>query len=63
MDNPRRRRFALTLNNPTSSECAVWRSVLVDGNKAEHAKDLTFMVVQSEVGDGTDGTPEGTYHY
>ncbi len=59
----RRRRFALTLNNPTASECAVWRSVLVDGNKAEHAKDLSFMVVQSEVGNGTDGTPAGTYHY
>ena len=51
----RRRRFCLTLNNPTSVECVQWNSVLSDGNVAEHAKSLTFFIVQSE--------REGTFHY
>ncbi len=59
----RRRRFALTLNNPTASDCVQWNSVLLLGNEAEHAGNLTFFVVQTEKGDGTDGTPEGTVHY
>ncbi len=64
VNNPRRRRFALTLNNPTASECVQWNSVLLSGNVAEHAKDLTFFVVQTEKGDGTVGdSPVGTVHY
>lgn len=59
----RRRRFCLTLNNPTSVDCVCWQTVLSIGNDAEHATDLTFFVVQTEKGDGTDGTPEGTVHY
>ncbi len=62
-DRIRRRRFCLTLNNPTSVECVRWQTVLSIGNDAEHATDLTFFVVQTEKGDGTDGTPEGTIHY
>ncbi len=59
----RRRRFGLTLNNPTTVECVQWQTVLSIGNDAEHATDLTFFVMQTEKGDGTDITPEGTVHY
>ncbi len=62
--NPRRRRFALTLNNPTPAEAVKWNTVIVDGNVAEHAKDLTFFVVQTEKGDGSVGDSAlGTVHY
>ena len=59
----RRRRFCLTLNNPTPAECVTWQTVLSIGSDAEHATDLTFFIVQTEKGDGTDGTPLGTVHY
>jgi len=59
----RRRRFALTLNNPTVGECLKWNNVVLFGSEAEHASDLRFFVVQTEKGDGTDGTPLGTVHY
>ncbi len=62
-DRVRRRRFCLTLNNPTTVECVQWNTVLSIGNDAEHATDLTFFVVQTEKGDGTDTTPVGTVHY
>ncbi len=62
--NPRRRRFALTLNNPTVIECIQWQTVLSIGNDAEHASDLTFFVVQTEKGDGSVGDSAlGTIHY
>ncbi len=62
--NPRRRRFALTLNNPTTVECIQWQTVLSIGNDAEHASDLTFFVVQTEKGDGSPGDSAlGTVHY
>ncbi len=60
----RRRRFALTLNNPTPAEAVRWNSVITLGNVAEHASDLTFFVVQTEKGDGTVGDSAlGTIHY
>ncbi len=60
----RRRRFAMTLNNPTPAECIQWNTVLLEGNDAEHAQDLTFFIVQTEKGDGTTGdSPLGTLHY
>lgn len=62
-DAIRGRRFCLTLNNPTPAECVVWNNVIVDGNDAEHAKNLTFFIVQTEKADGAEATPEGTVHY
>ncbi len=60
----RRRRFALTLNNPTVLECLKWDEVLACGNVAEHCKNLSYFVVQTEKGDGTVGDqPLGTVHY
>ncbi len=60
----RRRRFAMTLNNPTLSESVQWNTVLLEGNDAEHAQDLTFFIVQTEKGDGTVGDSAlGTIHY
>ena len=59
----RRRRFGLTLNNPTAAECVTWQTVLSVGSDAEHATDLSFFIVQTEKGDGTDSTPDGTIHY
>lgn len=60
----RARRFALTLNNPTAAECLKWNSVILDGNVAEHAEDLTFFIVQTEKGTGAVGdSPLGTVHY
>ncbi len=60
----RRRRFCLTLNNPTAAECVQWQTVLTLGNEAPEAADLTFFVVQTEKGDGSAGdSTEGTIHY
>ncbi len=53
----------MTLNNPTAVDCVCWQSVLTLGNDAEHANALTFFVVQTEKGNGTDGSPEVTVHY
>ncbi len=53
----RRRRYAMTLNNPTALDCVLWNSIILDGNDAEHASNLTFFVVQTEKGDN------GTIHY
>ncbi len=61
--NPRRRRFALTLNNPTVRDCLRWNEIMLCGNVAEHCSNLTYFVVQTEKGDGTDSTPLGTVHY
>ncbi len=61
--NPRRRRFALTLNNPTVGDCLKWDELVLCGNVAAGAKNLTYFVVQTEKGDGTDMTPLGTIHY
>ena len=62
----RRRRFALTLNNPTAVDCVRWNSVILDGREAEHAENLTFLVVQTEKGNGEGDSPSdvnGTVHY
>ncbi len=53
----RRRRFCLTLNNPTVRDCLRWDRVLLEGSELEHAKDLTFFIVQTEKGES------GTVHY
>ncbi len=36
---------------------------MLEGDQAPEAKNLTFLIVQTEKGDGTDGTPLGTVHY
>ncbi len=60
----RQRRFALTLNNPTASECVRWNAVILEGNEAPHCLDLTYFVVQTEKGTGVPGdSPLGTVHY
>lgn len=60
----RKRRFAMTLNNPTDVECAQWLTVLTLGKDAPEASALTFFIVQTEKGDGTQGdSPVGTVHY
>ncbi len=41
----------MTLNNPTPLECIRWNNVLLDGNVAEHASNLTFFIVQTERGE------------
>lgn len=61
--NIRRRRFCLTLNTPTTVECVAWTTLLLEGDEAPEAKNLTFLIVQTEKGDGTDDTPVGTIHY
>ncbi len=53
----RRRRFTLTLNNPTEAEYEKWNDVLADGNLAENAAKLTFFVFQTERGESE------TLHY
>ncbi len=53
----RRRRYCLTLNRPTVAQCLQWDSVLLEGNFAENAQDLTFFIVQTEKGES------GTVHY
>lgn len=53
----RKRRFCLTLNNPTALDCVKWNTVVLEGCLAEGASKLTYFVVQSERGD------EGTFHY
>ncbi len=53
----RRRRFALTLNNPGNADCARWLTVIAEGCDAPEAKDLTYFVVQTEKGDND------TVHY
>ena len=53
----RRRRYCITLNNPTVSDCLRWDAVLLEGNLAEAAQDLTFFIVQTEKGES------GTVHY
>ncbi len=58
-----RRRFCLTLNNPTTVDCIKWQTVLSIGNEAPEAANLSFLVMQTEKGNGTDGTPLGTVHY
>ncbi len=60
----RRRRFALTLNNPTVTECGIWQRVLAEGSEAPEAKLLTYFIVQTEKGDGSPGdSSAGTVHY
>ncbi len=59
----RGRRFCLRLSNPTALECVRWNSVILDGDDAEHASNLTFFIVQTEKGSGSDDVPEGTVHY
>ncbi len=53
----RRRRYCLTLNRPTVAQCLKWDTVLLEGNSAEGAQDLTFFIVQTEKGES------GTVHY
>ncbi len=54
----------MTLNNPTVRECLKWNEVILTGNDAEHAGNLTFFVVQTEMGDGSPGDSSlGTVHY
>ncbi len=53
----RRRRFALTLNNPGNADCARWLTVIAEGCDAPEAKDLTYFVVQTEKGEND------TVHY
>ncbi len=54
----------MTLNNPTPAESVLWNTVLTEGNEAPEAKNLTFFVVQTEMGDGSEGdSAEGTVHY
>ncbi len=54
----------MTLNNPTSAEAVKWQTVLSEGNDAEGADQLTFFIVQTEKGDGTDGDSAlGTVHF
>ncbi len=53
----RRRRFSLTLNNPTVRDCIKWDTVLLEGNLSQSAQDLTFFIVQTERGEN------GTLHY
>ncbi len=53
----RRRRYCLTLNNPSVSDCLRWDRVLLEGNLSESAEDLTFFIVQTEKGE------TGTVHY
>ena len=62
-DAIRGRRFCLRLSNPTPAECVIWNNVILDGCDAEHAANLTFFIVQTERGEGTDDVPEGTVHY
>lgn len=62
----RRRRFALTLNNPIPADSVRWNSVIIEGNEAEHAGNMTFFVVQTEKGNGKGESPsdvDGTVHY
>ncbi len=62
--NPRKRRFALTLNNPTLAEAVKWQTVLDEGNDAPSADRLTYFIVQTEKGDGSPGDSSlGTVHY
>ncbi len=53
----RRRRYALTLNNPTNADCARWLIILAEGKDAPEAKFLSYFVVQTEKGDND------TVHY
>ncbi len=60
----RARRWAFTLNNPTLADSVVWNAVLLEGDSAPHAEHLTFFIVQTEKGDGSDGDSTlGTVHY
>ncbi len=53
----RRRRYCITLNNPTVQDCLRWDTVLILGNEAPCSGSLSFLIVQTEKGEN------GTVHY
>ena len=53
----RRRRYCITLNNPTAVECVLWNSIVLSGSSVDGFSDLSFFICQTERGD------TGTLHY